>query len=277
MSAKQQQNNKPTPCWNITPSGPAIPLTRISRWYKLTKHIVNHMKFSNLRYRKSFHHHGNRKSLTTWNCKITYPYTVFSVQSASGESLASVIMSIHFVPSQFSGIKFAKQIIIVSPITICTQNNVFSLPKILWQIQIIPICVCYLQYEQFLLVIDIYLPQSLMSNADLHPCSWTVWLKTYFCTIPLELSAIDNASDQPTVQNTWELEQPFYIHYKSQHAQIPTHVLLQEQASQNKTSRLTMSVDVVFKMLPSCPVDVCRNIIALRCHAWNIQHLGTSK
>jgi hypothetical protein len=31
MSAKQQQNNKPTPCWNITPSGPAIPLPRISR------------------------------------------------------------------------------------------------------------------------------------------------------------------------------------------------------------------------------------------------------
>lgn len=89
-----------------------------------------------------------------------------------------------------------------------------------------------------LLVIHIYVPQSLMSNADLHPCSWTVWLKTYFCTIPLELSAIADASDQPTVPNTWELEQPFYIHYKSQHAQLPTHVLLQEQAFQNKTSKV---------------------------------------
>ncbi len=157
------------------------------------------------------------------------------------------------------------------------QNHVFSVISLSCSHAITGFSSVIYSMSNSLLVFHIYLPQSLMSYADLHPCSWTVWLKTYFCTIPLELSAIDNASDQPTVPNTWELEQPFYIQYKSQHAQLPTHVLLQEQASENKTSRLTMSVDVVFKMLPSCPVDVRCNIIALRCHAWNVQHLGTSK
>jgi len=37
MSAKQQQNNKPTPCWNLTPSGPANSPTQNIQMIQINK------------------------------------------------------------------------------------------------------------------------------------------------------------------------------------------------------------------------------------------------
>lgn len=37
MSAKHQQNNKPTPCWNITPSGPANSPTQNIQMIQINK------------------------------------------------------------------------------------------------------------------------------------------------------------------------------------------------------------------------------------------------